>query len=146
MAFVPIPGLVGDTVFEIDTLATGVTVMDADAEVVSRPFGSGVDADCVSTAVFTIGVPPLDPSISANSTMEAESPSAKVPIFQVRVLPDAEAEVEAPSAVVGAEAGATSVTASLAAVPVAATLRVADPPPPATEAMVVPVTMSGPTT
>ena len=34
-----------DTVFVIDTFAAGVTVMDADAEVLSCPFGSGVLAD-----------------------------------------------------------------------------------------------------
>ncbi len=138
-------GFAGDTVFEIDTLATGVTVIDADADVVSRPSGSGVDADWVSTAVFTMGLPPLEPSTSASNTMEAESPSANAPMFQVSVLPDATADVVSPSAVVGADSGVTRVTDSLAAVPVAATLSVADAPPPATEEIVDPVTMPAPT-
>ena len=76
MTFEPTVGFVGDTVFEIDTFAAGVTVMDAEADVVSVPFGKGVDADCVSTAVLTMGLPPLEPSTSARRTIDAESPSA----------------------------------------------------------------------
>ena len=146
MTFVPTVGFVGDTVFVIETLAAGVTVMEAEAEVVSPPLGSGVAADCVSTAVFTTGLPPLEPSTSASSTMEAESPTANVPMFQVTVLPEAEAEVASPSAVVGAVAGVTRVTVSLAAVPVAAALRVAEAPPPATAVIVVPVVTWAPMT
>jgi hypothetical protein len=137
-------GAVGDTVFEMDTLATGVTVMEAEAEVESWPFGRGLLADWVSVAVLTTGLPPFEPLTVARMTIEAESPTTRVPMFHVRVLPEAEADVVAPSAVVGATAGATSVAASPDAVPVAAAVSVADAPPPATAEMVVPVVMLAP--
>ena len=67
-------------------------------------------------------------------------------MFQVSVSPLDDAVVVAPSAVVGAVAGVTTVIASLATVPVAAEVIVADAPPPATAEMVEPVVISVPMT
>jgi hypothetical protein len=81
------------TVFVMTTLATGFGVMVADAVVESAPDGSGVDGDCVSVAVLTI-----DAAAEVTVTVivsVAEAPEARVPMFQVTVLPEALAVVPA---------------------------------------------------